>query len=65
MTPDEGIVCFRCAICLHPSYILNKWFLFIQVPIQESLILYDDPEINDSSVRCFMSEYPNTDEYTL
>lgn len=47
------------------SYLLNKWFLFNQVPIKESLILYSDSEINDLSVECFMSKCLYTDQYTL
>lgn len=41
---------------------LNKWFLFIQVPIKESLILYNDPEMNNLSVHCFQSECLYTDK---
>lgn len=40
---------------------LNKWFLFIQAPIKESLILYNDPEMNNLSVQCFQSECLYTD----
>lgn len=38
------------AILLIPS------IFFFQAPITESLILYNDPEISDLSVQCFMSE---------
>lgn len=40
---------------------------FTQTPIQESLILYNDPEINELSIQCFTSEctHNNTWYYTL
>lgn len=44
---------------------LNKWFLFIQVPINESLILYNDPEMNNLSVQCFQSECLYTDKHKM
>lgn len=47
------------------SFILTVVYLWIQIPIQESLILYSDPEINDVSVQCFFSKCLHTDKYTL
>lgn len=40
---------------------------FTQTPIQESLILYNDPEIKELSIQCFTSEctHNNTWYYTL
>lgn len=46
-------------VCLFAFIDFLCWFLsilFFQAPIKESLILYNDPEISDISVQCFMSE---------